>query len=186
MTRVPYHDTEEGLDEEQLRVFAHIKESRGSVVGVFSVLLNSAKVAELVADYGKYMRFDSILSDTAREITIATALAEHSSQFEWGYHEEFLLGAGVPQETIDAIKYKHDVDGVSDDVARELIQYGRELFRNKRASAATYATLERRYNLQEITEITALLAYYACVSTVLNAFEVPPTPGKAVLPEPQI
>ena len=184
MTRVPYHDTQEGLDEEQLRVFDHIKESRGSVVGVFSVLLNSARVAELVADYGKYMRFDSILSDTVREITIAIALAEHSSQFEWGYHEEFLLEAGVSRETVDAIKYKRD--GVTDDVARELIQYGRELFRNKRASTATYSTLERRYNLQEITEITALLAYYACVSTVLNAFEVPPTAGKAVLPEPKL
>jgi 4-carboxymuconolactone decarboxylase len=183
MTRIPYRDSEDGLSEEQLVVFRHIKESRGSVIGVFAALMGSSKVAELVADFGKYMRFDSILSDHVRELTIATALAEYSAQFEWGYHEEFADKAGISPEAIDAVKFKKNLAGVAE-IERELIEFGRELIRNKRISPPTYSAVKQRYSEQELTEITALFGYYACVSSILNAFEIPAAPGKATLPEP--
>lgn len=185
MTRVPYHDRPDGLSDWQLNVFNHIKDSRGSVIGVFAALLESPKVAELVGDYGKYMRFDSILPDTVRELTICVALSEFSAQFEWGYHEEAAAHVGVSAAAVDSVKNKKDINSLPED-ERELIQYGRELIRNKRISPATFAAVNSRYSTIEVTEITALFAYYACVCCVLNAFEIPPTPGKATLPEPDI
>ena len=185
MTRVPYHDDPDGLSDWQLNVFNHIKDSRGSVIGVFAALLESPKVAELVADYGKYMRFDSILSDTVRELTICVALSEFSAQFEWGYHEEAAAKLGVSAAAIDAVKFKKDIAALPEE-EREIVQFGRELIRDKRISPATYAAVESRYSTIEVTEITVLFAYYACVCCVLNAFEVPPTPGKATLPEPDL
>ena len=184
MPRVPYHDTDSTLSEEQLRVFNHIEESRGNVIGVFAVLLGSPSVAELIADLGGYMRFDSILSPLVRELTITTALSEYSCQFEWAYHEDFARQAGVSDSAIEVIKYKKALEGVSE-VEAEIIQYGRELIRLKRVSDATYQAVAARYSTQEITEITALFGYYAMVACVLNAFEVPSPPGKPNLPDPQ-
>ena len=183
MTRVPYRDTEDGLNEEQLSVFEHIKKSRGKVVGVFSVLLESPTVAGLAADIGAYMRFESILTPVVRELTITTTLGEYSCQFEWSAHEGFARDAGVSDAAIDAIKHKKSLDGLSD-IESEIVQYGREMIRDKRISDVTYQAIAARYSTQEVTELTALYCYYSMVSCILNTFEVPPPPGKSAPPEP--
>ena len=184
MTRVAYRTTDEDLNEEERKVFDEIKESRGHVVGVFSVILNSPRVAQLTGQLGAYMRFNTILSPLVKELVTTTTLSENSCQFEWGFHEGFSAKAGVDAATLEAIKFKKPLDGLPE-VNAELIRYGRELIRKKRVSAPTFAALKDRYNPQELTEITALFGYYCMVACSLNAFEVDPPQGQPVLPEPE-
>ena len=181
MPRVPVYTDQEGLSEDQLKVFKEIEQSRGKVVGVFTVLLSSPRVAQLAGELGAYMRFDTVLPAPVRELTILAALREFDAQFEWGYHEEFARQAEVSEDAISAIKFDRALDQVPETEA-QVIRYARELFRVHRVSDATFEALQSRLGDQGMVELTTLLGYYAMVSAALNAFQVPATPGKAILP----
>jgi 4-carboxymuconolactone decarboxylase len=182
MSRLPLHTTDEGLEGEALEVFRAIEKSRGFVLGIFAALMNSPKVAQLVADLGGYMRFGSVLPDAVRELTILASLRECDCQFEWSFHEGFALKAGISQETIDVVKYGRDLATVAPEHA-EIIQCARELLSLHRISDPTLAALQARYDTQTLTELIALIGYYAMAGCVLNAFEVPAQAGAVVLPE---
>jgi 4-carboxymuconolactone decarboxylase len=182
MTRVAVHTSDEGLDTEALEVYRDIEKSRGKVTGVFAVLLNSPRLAKLTADLGAYMRFDSVLPAATRELAILAALRELDCQREWSAHEGFAREAGVAEATIQTVKWARDLDGVADEDA-EVIQCARELIRARRMNDATAAALGARYDDRALTELVALVGYYAMAACVLNAFEVEPDPGAPRLPE---
>lgn len=188
MTRIPYLDSKEGLTPEAADVFEHIEQSRGNVIGVFALLLNSPDVARQVADLGGYLRFDSILPAQLKELIIITTLSENSCQFEWSFHEGFALQAGISPQNVEAIKYKNDVHGnpeIKPEDA-EIITYVRDLIIKKRVSDDVFAPIQKRFNTQEITEITALIGYYCMVACQLNAYQLDAPPGKPSLPEPKV
>ena len=112
MTRIAYRTTDEDLNEEEKKVYDEIKESRGHVIGIFSVLLSSPRIAQLTGQLGAYMRFDSILSPLVKELVTCTSLSENSCQFEWSFHEEFSLKAGVDQTTLEAIKFRKPLKSI--------------------------------------------------------------------------
>lgn len=193
MTRMPYLDSEVGLSGETLQVFEYIKASRGNVIGVFSLLLNSPQVAKKVADVGAYLRFDSILPQRLKELVIITTLSENSCQFEWSFHQDFALKADISTQTMEVIKFKKPflINGEPSEIFaqvtpadRELITYIRELINYKRVSDSSFNKVKADYSTEQITEITALIGYYCMVACQLNAYELSPVPGKPSLPEP--
>ncbi|WDE09952.1 carboxymuconolactone decarboxylase family protein [Thalassomonas haliotis] len=195
MTRIPYLDNEIGLSGEALQVSEYIKAGRGKVIGVFALLLNSPKVAKLVADLGGYLRYDSILPQRLKELIIITTLSENSCQFEWSFHQEFALQADISVHTMEVIKLKKPLyknglaTGDNSGLASgdgDIITYVRELTNNKRVSDKCFNKLRQAYSTEQITEITALIGYYTMVACQLNAYEMPPAPGKPSLPEPQL
>jgi 4-carboxymuconolactone decarboxylase len=180
--RVALHTTDEGLDADALAVYKDIEKSRGKVTGVFAALLNSPRVAKLTADLGAYMRFDSVLPAPTRELAILAALRELDCQREWSAHEGFARTAGVPDATIDTVKWARDLAGIPPEEA-EVIQCARELLRLRRVSDATADALKARFDDRAFTELVALIGYYAMAGAVLNACEVEPDPGAPRLPE---
>ena len=94
MPRVPTLERQE-LSEDKRDVYDEIVGSRGSIVGPFSVLLNSPEAARRIAHLGAYIRFESTLSPATREIAILVAGREADCQFEWTYHEPEARKAGV-------------------------------------------------------------------------------------------
>lgn len=182
MTRLPVHTTSDGLEGEALAVFDEIQKSRGMVVGGLAALLNSPQVARLVSDLGGFLRFESVLPAPVRELTILAALRANDCRFEWSFHERFAREAGVDDATIDAVKYGRDLADVPAEY-REVIQGVRELMGRHELSAATRAALEARFDDKTLTELIALTGYYALMSCVLNAFEIPGPPGAPELPE---
>ena len=200
MTRIPYLDSETGLNGKALQVSEYIKASRGKVIGVFALLLNSPQVAKLVADLGAYLRFDSILPQRLKELIILTTLSENACQFEWSYHQEFALQANISVATMEMIKFRKPlftVDSFGNELTTsantglvsgdsEIISYVRQLINNKRVNQRCFNQLRQAYNTAQITEITALIGYYTMVACQLNAYELPPAAGKPALPEPNV
>ena len=64
-----------------------------------------------------------------REVAILATAREMDSQFEWVAHEGEALKEGVPQSTIDIIKYRRSTDGV-DATDALIIELGRQLWRD--------------------------------------------------------
>ena len=63
-----------------------------------------------------------------------------------------------------------------------VVRYGRELFRQHRVTQSTFDEARARFGDQGVTELTALMGYYALLACSLNAFEVQPGPDAVPLP----
>jgi alkylhydroperoxidase family enzyme len=82
---------------------------------------------------------------------------------------------------IDTIREDRDPTALSPD-EREIMTYVRDLLRTKRIPAPVFQALERKYSSQWLVELTGIVNFFAFVSGIRNAFEVPPPAGGDSLP----
>ena len=79
-------------------------------------------------------------------------------------------GAGQ-DDLVDNLRDKVELTGLS---AREaaVLDYGREFFRTRRVTQATFDQALTQYGVQGLAELTNLMGYYALLAFNTNAFEV--------------
>ncbi|MGH2544724.1 MAG: carboxymuconolactone decarboxylase family protein [Ardenticatenaceae bacterium] len=181
MARIPQISGKEDVPQDKHHIVDSIIGSRGRVSGPFSVLLHSPEVAGRAAHLGAYLRFESTLPGDLREIAINTAAREFDCGYEWAAHSRMAKQEGVSDDVIDAIANRRDLSALKEDEAL-VIQYGRELFRNKRVSDETFKAAEARFGAQGVVELTATMGYYGMLACALNAFEVEPPADAPKLP----
>ena len=181
MARIPQIENRGDVPADAAQHFDSIVGSRGRISGPFSVLLNSPEIAGRAAHLGAYIRFESTLSDADRELAIITAAREFDCHYEWSAHVVMARDAGVGADAIAAVANRADLDGL-DAADALIIAYGREMFRNKRVSDATFQAAKSRFGVQGVTELTATMGYYGMLACALNAFEVLPDEGAERLP----
>lgn len=181
MTRVPQIQQRGDVPADAAHHFDSIVGSRGRISGPFSVLLNSPEVAGRAAHLGAYIRFESTLSDSDRELAIITAAREFDCHYEWSAHVVMARDSGVSPDAIAAVANRSELDGL-DSADALIIAYGREMFQSKRVSNATFEAAEARFGVQGVTELTATMGYYGMLACALNTFEVLPDEGAEWLP----
>ena len=82
--------------------------------GPRSISLYSAGVAEPMRMLNNYLRRENnLLGKQVTELAILTAAREFDSNYIWSAHEPTALKVGVPQATIDVIKFRKDASGVA-------------------------------------------------------------------------
>jgi 4-carboxymuconolactone decarboxylase len=181
MTRIAEITSREALPEEKRAIYDAIGDSRGAVRGPFALLLHSPEVAGRTAHLGTFLRFESSLTATDRELAIITAAREADCAYEWAAHVRLAREVGVPEAAIDAVANKKTLDGLAPDEAL-VVGYARELLRDHRVSQATFDKVRARYGDQTILELTATLGYYTMLACTLNAFEARPAADAPQLP----
>ena len=181
MARIHQITTKDEVPADKHDIFDSIAASRGRVSGPFSVLLNSPEVAGRAAHLGAYIRFESTLSPSERELAIITTSREFDCGYEWSAHATLAKEAGVRDEAIDVVANRGELGALTADEAL-IVGYGRELFRDHRISDETFAAAKQRFGEQGITELTATMGYYGMLACALNAFQVEPAPGTPSLP----
>jgi alkylhydroperoxidase family enzyme len=65
---------------------------------------------------------------------------------------------------------------------REIVAYTRQLVRTNRVDQAAFDALQARYGVRWLVELTAAANYFAMLSGIVNAFEVPAPPDGDRLP----
>ena len=175
MPRIPEITAKEALPEDKHPIFDAIAASRGRVGYPFSLLLNSPEVAGRVAHLGTYLRFESTLAPTDRELAIITAAREFDCAFEWGAHVRAARNAGVREEAIAVVDNDASLAALTSEEAL-IVEYGRQLFRRHRVTDVTFQAARAHFGDQGVTELTALMGYYGLLACALNAFEVQPAP----------
>lgn len=171
--RVPVISTKEQLPDDQHEQYDVIADSRGTVSGPFTVLLNSPEIAGRAGHLGAYIRFEGVLAGRERELAIIATAREFDCAYEWAVHAPIARREGVPEDTIEVVVDQKPADELpATDAA--VVRYVRELLRENAVSEATFERAEDRYDARELTELTATVGYYSMLACVLNAFEVRP------------
>ncbi|MEQ1949243.1 MAG: carboxymuconolactone decarboxylase family protein [Bryobacteraceae bacterium] len=174
----------EKLDETGKRVYDDtVKPGTRSVAGLqgpTGIRLYSPKIAELTNAMGYGIRYESSIPDDLRELVILSTARELNNQFEWTAHEPIALKLGVPQKTLDVIKYRTSTIGLPE--KQDLvIRLTREVFRNRRVRPDTFAQARKVFGEKELVNITVLAGYYSATAVLLDVFDMQIEPDQSPL-----
>ena len=153
----------------------------GAVRGPFSMLLHSPKLAERLLPLVTFFRDQSVVEGKLRSLAILTAVREREAAYVWAAQVGAARRAGVREEAIDLIRAKGDPAKLAAE-EREIVTYTRQLMRNNRVDQAVFDALRSRHDAEWMVELTAAANYFAFLSGVVNAFEVPAPPDGDKLP----
>lgn len=154
-----------------------------SPTGPSAISLYSPGVSVPMRNLNNYLRRENnLLGKPITELAILITAREFDSNYIWSAHEPSALKVGVPQATIDVIKYRKDAAAVS---GREgiLINMGRQMFRDHKLDSATYSKAMEAFGKQGLVELVAIMGDYSANALLLHAFDqhVPPD-RKPLLP----
>ena len=178
--RVPLVERDTATPAQQA-AWDRISASRGRVAGPFAALLHSPELAQRIAAAGHYVRFDGPLPQDVREIAIITVARALDARYEWAAHAVLARKAGVRDAVITAIRERTAPAGLTPDEA-QVFAFAAGLMREHRVSDADFAALQKRFGLEALVDLTAVVGYYAMIACALNAFGIEPTPGEPPLP----
>ena len=162
----------DAMDDYGRRIYDRVVglDNPGPVYGPAAFSVHMPRVAEGMDLLNQYLRYDSVIGRANIETAILVAARELDQQYEWAAHEPLALGEGVPQSTIDVIKYHRDTDSLPAE-ASLIVRYGREIFRDHRLSADTWSEAVSLFEQQGALEISAIMADYALAAVILTAID---------------
>ena len=150
--------------------------------GPNGIVLHSPTIAQMDLRKNDYLRFESPLGRRHYEVAILVTARELNHQFEWTAHEPAALKAGVEPALIEIIKYKRPLTGVQPKDAA-LIQLGREVIGRRAVQASTLAEALRLFGRTDLVDAVSVMAHYAGIAVLLDAFNQQLAPGqKPLLP----
>ena len=160
------------LDDYGKRIYDKVVglDNPGPIYGPAAFSVHMPLVAEGMDLINQYLRYESIIGRANIETAILVAAREFDQQYEWAAHEPLALAEDVPQSTIDVIKYNQDVEGLPQEVSL-IIRYGREILRDHRLSAETWAEAVSLFGQQGALELSAIMADYAMAAIILTAID---------------
>ena len=172
MARVPYV-ARENLPESQRHIYDGIASSRGvKVIGhVFEALMNSPEAAGRVGALGAYLRFQSELSATTRELTIITVAQETGCEYEWTHHEPLARKAGVSDTSIAAIREGRAPAGLPEDEAA-IVRYAQALLHRHHVTDDMFDPVLKQLGTRGLIDLTVMVGYYALLAMSLLALNV--------------
>ena len=147
----------------------------GRIRGPFSMLLHSPSLAQRLLPMVNFVRDDTMVEPRLRFPAILTAARECGADYVWGAQVELARKNGIREELIDLIRAKADPANLPVE-EREVVTYTRQLIRAKRPDQAAFDALNNKHGAQWMVELTATAQFFAFVSGICNAFEVPPPP----------
>src|SRR5262245_10949445 len=177
----------EDLDEVGKRHYDRVAAPGASIAGrkgPSGIGLYSPKAAEHARALNRYLRFEAGFSPRIREIAILTTAREIDSQFEWSAHEPEALKEGVEPRVIDVIKHRKATAGL-DETDAAVIELGREIFRDHKVTAETFARVKALFGPHKLVELVMLMGNYAGTAALLAAVDMQLHTGqKPLLPIP--
>ncbi len=174
MARVPYVARKD-LPESQRYIYDEIAGKRGrtAVGNGFGALLNSPLAASKVSALGAYLRFESEVPATIRELLILTVAREFNCEYEWALHEDLARKAGVSEAIVVAIHERRAPQGLPPDEAG-IVRYAHELLRNRHVSDDAFGIVLNQLGIRGLIDVTLIISYYAMLALAFLALKVEP------------
>jgi 4-carboxymuconolactone decarboxylase len=183
MARIPAITGKVDVATADQHVVDQVLEVFGRVRGPFSILLHSPKLAERLLPLVTFNRNDSIVEPQLRSIAALTAARERQAAYVWAAQVDVARRVGLREAVIDLLREKGDPAGLPID-ERDVVVYTRQLMRTNRVEQAVFDALHASHGAQWLVELTAAANFFAFLSGMVNAFEVPAPPDGDCLPAP--
>ncbi len=168
-SRLPLPDRT-ALDEEGKAIYDSMANfESGAIMGLrgpSALTLHSPSVTKLSLPLNNYLRFETDFSGAVRELVILVAARDMDSRFEWAAHEPQALKEGVPQSTIDAIKFRKPTKGLPAEHVL-IIDYGRQVLQNHCVTSEMFARLEAAYGSKGVVDLATLMGNYLTLAVLL-------------------
>lgn len=118
----------------------------------------------------RYLFTESALSGRVANLLALVTAREMNLAYEWSIREDAAHASGLEPGVIDVIRNNTPVDGLSRDDAL-LIDFGRQLFRNRHVRSETFAALVDRLGRQGAFDAIMLLGYPAMAGMLQRAVD---------------
>jgi 4-carboxymuconolactone decarboxylase len=138
--------------------------------GPFNAFLLQPRLGTALQAVGTSVRYETSLSDRAREIAILVVSVHWDSDFEWYAHEAVGRHVGLTSEELEDLRA-----GRFDRFAGEEAAVARtaaSLVAQGDLDDATYEAAVQDLGLAQVFELTTLVGYYATLALQLRVFRV--------------
>jgi hypothetical protein len=147
--------------------------------------LHSPATASGFGRIERYLLNESALRGRLAGLLTLITAREMNLTHEWRIHEGAARASGLAAAVIEVIRSNGPVEALSRDDAL-LIDFGRQLYRNRHVQSATFAALVDRLGRQGAFDAIMLLAYPAMAGVLERAVEPQPPQGRSVSRLPRI
>lgn len=170
MARLPDLPDEVRDSQEYLEIIKH----RPGVFGMYSALLHHPLLAAKVADLGKLIRFEGVLSFEIKEMAILSIARLIGAPFVWEKHLQPAMDAGIVQEVIDWIKASPSSLPPPEERLYRIWQTATFIAKQAEVPKELQDSLIESLGLQGYVEVVAICAFYKFIASIAGAFGVAP------------
>jgi len=153
---------------------------RGMAPANVMTWLRSPELASRGQRLGEFLRYDTTLPPRLSELAILVVARHWTAQYEWAVHHAEATRAGVPAHAIDAIA-EGRLPELETRGERAVWSFSTALLETHGVPDHVYGETVAALGEQAVVELVGVLGYYTLVAMTLNAFQVDPPPGGAVL-----
>jgi 4-carboxymuconolactone decarboxylase len=144
--------------------------------GAVGIALYSPATAAGFARIERYLLTGSALGGRVAALLTLVTAREMNLAYQWSVREGAARASGLEAAVIEVIRSNGPLEGLSRADAL-LIDFGRQLFRNRHVQSATFAALVDRLGRQGTFDAIMLLAYPAMAGVLERAVDQQPAPG---------
>lgn len=178
--RLPYVSRDE-LSPEGQQVYDRIAGTRGQVLNVFKALANSPGALETVSRVGEFIRFQSAIDPTVRELCILLVARKTNCIYEWTQHMRVARQIEIPEALLQALR-----DGTLSSqpgaigVAARFVEA--VVDNDGHVDDDLFDQALSTFGRQVTVELAVLAGYYRLLAGVLNVLKVELEPGVEAVP----
>jgi 4-carboxymuconolactone decarboxylase len=148
-----------------------LTDDAGGLQGPFNALLLQPLLGGALQAVGAAVRYQTSLSDRARELAILMVAAHWDSEFERHAHEAVGAHVGLTQAELAALR-RLDVSVFTDPEERAVADCTRHLLESGDLDDAGYRQTVATLGAEGVFELTTLVGYYATLALQLRVFRV--------------
>jgi len=181
MARVKLIVSRDDIAPEHHALFDELAALRGRISGPSTVVLHSPGLARPWNEISEYLHRHSIVEPQHAELAVCATARERDCAYIWNAHVPLARKAGVPAVTIDLVRDRRGVIGMSGP-EMAVVQYVRQLIQNNRVEPNAFDQLLQAHSAQWLVELTVWIGRYQALAGILNGFDLKPTMAAEELP----
>ena len=181
MARVKLIVSRDDIAAEHHALFDELAARRGRISGPSTVVLHSPGLARPWNEISEYLHRHSVVEAQHAELAVCATAREKDCAYIWNAHVPLARKAGVPAGTIDLLRDRRNVIGMSG-AEMAIVQYVRQLIQTNRIESGVFDQLLREHGPQWLVELTVWIGRYQALAGILNGFDVKPTMAAEELP----
>ena len=179
MSRLPPIVYEE-LSAKQKEVYDKIAASEGGVVGPYAIWLGMPDLCEAFKNLSDFLLNKSSLSQPFLQAVVLMIARKFNTPWLFGHHAKLAGKAGLSQKVIEDINHCRPLT-FSDSKEQAVYEAVVVLLNREEIPDAIFDKCIELVGLDPMTEICNIMGQYMMYATVLNAFDLPPEEGAALL-----